>query len=190
VTRRRWRTAATLGGYSLILAAAAALWSCRHRAPEPPRVVYTPARCLSAADAPPAPPGRDAVAGPEQGCSAPQGCVKPRSDGWKERGQSVARLSTAAVLAGWLPLAAHAQPPGPVWDPAAMAAGSRVAAGPTENSATPTVPDPTTDLGGYAAAVLDAIRGGRWLVTFGLLLVGLVALAPMGPCQGGPVVRH
>ena len=80
-------------------------------------------------------------------------------------------LATAAALLAvlWLPSLADAQPtdaPTPVVEsPAADA---------------PAVPDPTIDLGGWTAAVLDAIRGGRWLVTFGLLLVGLVALARWG----------
>ena len=66
-----------IGGRAGVVLAIAAvlLGSCRRPALEAPRVVYAPTPCLSAADAPPAPPGRGAIAGPEEGCPAPQGCV-------------------------------------------------------------------------------------------------------------------
>ena len=68
----------------------------------------------------------------------------------------------------------YAQPPVPVWEQPAAAA-------PTPAKATaPAVSDPTTDLGGYARAVIDAIRGGRWMAMFGLMLVGMVAAARWG----------
>lgn len=45
-------------------------------------MVFAPTPCLTAADAPPAPPRPEAVAGPEEGCPAPQGCVTPELYLW------------------------------------------------------------------------------------------------------------
>jgi hypothetical protein len=84
-------------------------------------------------------------------------------------------LAAAILMVTMVP--AYAQPPVPVWQSHPAAAG----AAPTAAEATaPAAVDPTTDLGGYARAVIDAIRGGRWMAMFGLMLVGLVAAARWG----------
>lgn len=103
--------------------------------------------------------------------------------------RSVLFAVTAALGVGWLPLAASGQPPVRVWErptsppsssvPAVGIEPARAAPDPARTEIPP-APDPTADIGGYARAVIDAIRGGRWMVTFGLLLVGLVAAARWG----------
>jgi hypothetical protein len=64
------------------LAALVALAACRCPEPAAPRVIFTSAPCLAEEDAPPAPPGRDAVAGSEQGCTSPSGCLTPELYVW------------------------------------------------------------------------------------------------------------
>jgi hypothetical protein len=114
------------------------------------------------------------------------------ADRWRrEMTRSVLLAVTVALGVGWLTLDAHAQPPVRVWEsgtprpsssaPPSTSIGTPAPAAPTPDAIEiPPAPDPAADLGGYARAVVDAVRGGRWLVTFGLLLVGLVAAARWG----------
>lgn len=71
-----------VAGMALVGALVLTFAGCRSPEPVEPRVVFTPTPCLTAADAPPEPPGAAAVAGPEDGCKDERGCVTPRLYVW------------------------------------------------------------------------------------------------------------
>ena len=87
--------------------------------------------------------------------------------------RSILLLATLAIFA--LPLVALAQPPGPVWDPAAMTAAKTAPECPAIAAAVEPgdpAPDPTEDPGGFLAVAKDAFASGR-LVFVVLMLWGL-----------------
>jgi len=87
--------------------------------------------------------------------------------------RSILLLATLVVFT--LPLAAHAQPPGPAWDPVAITAAPTVPECPAITAAvepSDPAPDPTEDPGGFIEAARDAFASGA-LVGVVFLLWGL-----------------